>query len=125
MKEGEYCTLLPLRHDALDEYISLSGDPAEMLQEYADMVCLGTVADVIPLVGENRIYVKRGLEALNSHPRPGLAALWFWIYWKKKASTKSGLYWKRNSRTSGFLSTPRALENSAPITRPLLKKTAA
>ena len=39
------------------------------------MVCLGTVADVIPLVGENRIYVKRGLEALNSHPRPGLAAL--------------------------------------------------
>ena len=54
---------------------ALSGDPAEMLQEYADMVCLGTVADVIPLVGENRIYVKRGLEALNSHPRPGLAAL--------------------------------------------------
>ena len=54
---------------------ALSGDPAEMLQEYADMVCLGTVADVIPLVGENRIYVKKGLEALNSHPRPGLAAL--------------------------------------------------
>ena len=54
---------------------ALSGDPAEMLQEYADMVCLGTVADVIPLVGENRIYVKQGLEALNSHPRPGLAAL--------------------------------------------------
>lgn len=54
---------------------ALSGDPAEMLQEYADMVCLGTVADVIPLVGENRIYVKKGLEALNGHPRPGLAAL--------------------------------------------------
>ena len=54
---------------------ALSGDPEEMLREYADMVCLGTVADVIPLVGENRIYVKKGLEALNSHPRPGLAAL--------------------------------------------------
>ena len=54
---------------------ALSGDPAEMLREYADMVCLGTVADVIPLVGENRIYVKEGLEILNSSPRPGLAAL--------------------------------------------------
>ena len=54
---------------------ALSGDPEEMLREYADMVCLGTVADVIPLVGENRIYVKEGLAVLNGKPRPGLAAL--------------------------------------------------
>ena len=54
---------------------ALSGDPEQMLQDYADMVCLGTVADVIPLVGENRIFVHRGLAALNTRPRPGVTAL--------------------------------------------------
>ena len=54
---------------------ALSGDPEEVLAEYADMVCLGTVADVIPLVGENRVFVSRGLKALSTAPRPGLAAL--------------------------------------------------
>ena len=54
---------------------ALSGDPDGVLEEYADMVCLGTVADVIPLVGENRVFVSRGLEALEHTKRPGLAAL--------------------------------------------------
>lgn len=54
---------------------ALSGNPEEMLREYADMVCLGTVADVIPLVGENRVFVSRGLQALKRTTRPGLAAL--------------------------------------------------
>lgn len=54
---------------------ALSGNPEEMLREYADMVCLGTVADVIPLVGENRVFVSRGLQALKHTIRPGLAAL--------------------------------------------------
>ncbi len=39
------------------------------------MVCLGTVADVMPLLGENRALVARGLESLSSTRRPGLAAL--------------------------------------------------
>jgi single-stranded-DNA-specific exonuclease len=42
---------------------------------YLDLVALATVADMSPLVGENRILVKLGLEAINSHPRPGLAGL--------------------------------------------------
>ena len=54
---------------------ALSGDPEAVLAEYADMVCLGTVADVIPLVGENRVFVSRGLKALSGTTRPGLAAL--------------------------------------------------
>ena len=54
---------------------ALSGDPEAVLDEYADMVCLGTVADVIPLVGENRVFVSRGLKALSATKRPGLAAL--------------------------------------------------
>ena len=54
---------------------ALSGDTQAVLTEYADMVCLGTVADVIPLVGENRVFVSRGLQALKRTTRPGLAAL--------------------------------------------------
>ena len=54
---------------------ALSGDQQQVLREYADMVCLGTVADVMPLQGENRVFVTRGLELLRSTTRPGLAAL--------------------------------------------------
>jgi single-stranded-DNA-specific exonuclease len=42
---------------------------------YLDLVALATVADMSPLTGENRILVKLGLAAMNSHPRPGLAGL--------------------------------------------------
>ena len=54
---------------------ALSGDTDAVLAEYADMVCLGTVADVMPLVGENRVFVERGLQSLRTTHRPGIAAL--------------------------------------------------
>ncbi len=54
---------------------ALCGSQEEVLRDYADMVCLGTVADVMPLLGENRAFVARGLEALRNTKRPGLAAL--------------------------------------------------
>ena len=54
---------------------ALCGDQEEVLAEYADMVCLGTVADVMLLQGENRVFVDRGLQSLRSTRRPGLAAL--------------------------------------------------
>ena len=40
-----------------------------------DLVALGTVADLAPLLGENRLLVRHGLEVLNSLRRPGVAAL--------------------------------------------------
>jgi single-stranded-DNA-specific exonuclease len=43
--------------------------------EFLDAVALGTIADVVPLVGENRILARLGLERLNRHPRLGLKAL--------------------------------------------------
>lgn len=49
------------------------GDP--LLDELLDMVALATVADLVPLVGENRILVREGLARLEAAPRPGLAAL--------------------------------------------------
>ena len=54
---------------------ALCGSQEEVLQNYADMVCLGTVADVMPLCGENRVFVDRGLRALQHTTRPGIAAL--------------------------------------------------
>jgi single-stranded-DNA-specific exonuclease len=42
---------------------------------YLDLVALGTVADVAPLLGENRWLVKWGLEALAGTQRPGLQSL--------------------------------------------------
>lgn len=44
-------------------------------RELIDLVALGTVVDVAPLVGENRALVREGLAAMRSTLRPGLAAL--------------------------------------------------
>lgn len=44
-------------------------------EDYLDLVSLGTVADIAPLVGENRVFTKYGLEELNRRNRVGLNAL--------------------------------------------------
>ncbi len=46
----------------------------ELLQ-WLDLVALGTVCDVVPLVGLNRAFVRSGLQVMRSGLRPGLAAL--------------------------------------------------
>lgn len=43
--------------------------------ELADLATIGTVADVAPIVGENRAIARLGLARLRSEPRPGIAAL--------------------------------------------------
>ena len=45
------------------------------LRAQLDLVALGTIADLVPLTGENRILVTAGLERLNTTQRPGLCAL--------------------------------------------------
>jgi single-stranded-DNA-specific exonuclease len=45
------------------------------LRTLLDLVALGTIADLVPLTGENRILVSAGLERLNRTERPGLLAL--------------------------------------------------
>jgi single-stranded-DNA-specific exonuclease len=44
-------------------------------EDLLDLVALGTVADLVPLQGENRTLVRRGLERLNGMTRPGVRAL--------------------------------------------------
>ncbi|MBM7838002.1 single-stranded-DNA-specific exonuclease [Alkalihalobacillus xiaoxiensis] len=43
--------------------------------ELLDFAVIGTIADLVPLVGENRLIAKKGLQALQSTSRPGLRAL--------------------------------------------------
>ncbi len=49
--------------------------PEEMLDYCGDLAAVGTVADVMPLTGENRTLVKAGLKLLQQTDRPGISAL--------------------------------------------------
>ena len=53
----------------------------EQLNKLMDLVALGTVADMMPILGENRLLVKQGLNLMNASPRLGL----------KKMITQAGL----------------------------------
>jgi single-stranded-DNA-specific exonuclease len=54
------------------------------LRKWLDLVALGTIADVVPLVGQNRIYAYHGLKQIAQPSRPGLQAL------KRVAGIKEG-----------------------------------
>jgi single-stranded-DNA-specific exonuclease len=51
---------------------ALTGQP---LQNDLDLVCLGTIADSVPLIGENRVIARQGLKAIASTKRLGLRTL--------------------------------------------------
>lgn len=50
-------------------------EPPAIAEQFLDLVALGTVADIVPLLGENRALVRHGLETLRQTARPGLRAL--------------------------------------------------
>ncbi len=60
---------------ALKLVMALEGDSVGVLEEYADLAALGTVADVVPVLGENRVIVKTGLSILTRGGRAGVDAL--------------------------------------------------
>jgi single-stranded-DNA-specific exonuclease len=60
---------------ALREEGFFAGHPEPNLRQYLDLVALGTIADVVPMIDANRIFVKSGLEIMTRQPRPGIRAL--------------------------------------------------
>lgn len=54
--------------------IKLELDAKEYLK-YLDLVCLGTISDIVPLVSENRVITKLGLKLIETHKNPGLRYL--------------------------------------------------
>ena len=47
----------------------------ELLGKYGDLVAVGTIADVMPVTGENRIFIRRGLNLIRGGSRPGFDRL--------------------------------------------------
>lgn len=56
-------------------YSRLGMDTKEFIDKYVDLVALGTIADIVPLAGENRIFASIGLERLLKKQNIGLNAL--------------------------------------------------
>lgn len=54
---------------------ALDGNEEEMLNLYSDLVAIGTVADIVSTLGENRILINEGLKSINNTGRIGIAAL--------------------------------------------------
>lgn len=67
------------------------------LKPYLDFVALGTVADIVPLTGENRIFARHGLAVMNQNPHVGLGAL----------AHVAGIQSKIDAYEVGFLMGPR------------------
>jgi single-stranded-DNA-specific exonuclease len=55
--EGEYC------------------DVNALLDNYADLLAIGTIGDIVELIGENRVFVKRGLQSIMNSDRLGINAI--------------------------------------------------
>ncbi len=67
------------------------GDYEAVAGQYADILALGTVGDVMPLLDENRLFVHRGVHMLNHSDRPGLVALRAAVGYAEKPLTSTGL----------------------------------
>ncbi len=59
----------------LVQALSMVHDSRFTIHDFFDLAALGTMADVVPLTGENRLIVKEGLKLLENGVRPGLQAL--------------------------------------------------
>ena len=66
-------------------------DYEAVAEQYADILALGTVGDVMPLLEENRLFVHRGVHMLNNSDRPGLIALRAAVGYTEKPISSAGL----------------------------------
>jgi single-stranded-DNA-specific exonuclease len=71
---GDLCAAA-VAHKLAQALLAAAGEDPSMADEDLDLVALATVADVVPLVGENRRLVRAGLRALASTRKAGLRAL--------------------------------------------------
>ncbi|MBQ2735356.1 MAG: single-stranded-DNA-specific exonuclease RecJ, partial [Clostridia bacterium] len=76
-------------------------------REYADLVAIGTVADVMPVIDENRLIVAYGLRMLENTKRPGLRALIQAASGNHNENTRYPKKRKINSGFIGFTIAPR------------------
>ncbi len=70
---------------------ALEGDGESVLEQYGDLLALGTIGDVMPLVGFMRDLMRRGLQLLNGSTRAGLLALRRIAGYEEKELTARGV----------------------------------
>ena len=70
--------------------------PEKDYLQYLDIVCIGTISDIVPLVNENRVIAKLGLKLIENTKSPGVKAL-----------LKAAAYKEINSNTVSFGIAPR------------------
>jgi len=78
LPEGHPCRMLPGVGTAYllsRQLLRALGRPPEEADRWLDLVAVGIIADVVPLIGANRVLARRGLMRLNTSPSAGLAAL--------------------------------------------------
>lgn len=59
----------------LQAFAQKKGDSTAAFNSYLDLVSISIAADIVPMVGENRVLAYHGLRQVNQAPRPGIAAL--------------------------------------------------
>ena len=59
----------------MQAYLKLQGLDEKIAFDYLDLVAVAIGADIVPIVGENRVLAFYGLKLLNEKPRPGMLAL--------------------------------------------------
>lgn len=59
----------------LVQALSMTCDTEIRFHDFLDIAALGTIADVVPITGENRIIVSNGMPLINAGARPGISAL--------------------------------------------------
>jgi single-stranded-DNA-specific exonuclease len=72
---GTYLCGAGVAYTVLRRLLTAEGHDNEALLADLDLVALATIADVVPLVGDNRVLVRYGLRALEATTKPGLRAL--------------------------------------------------
>ncbi len=100
----------PHRHDCPSKFKDLCGagvafklicaleeDIESVLDRYGDLLTVATIADIVPLTGENRIFVKNGFDVLKETRNLGLKAL----------MTSSGMNMRLNVQSVAYMLAPR------------------
>ncbi len=83
----------------------ISSKPVEKLYSCLDLVAISIAADVVPMIGENRVFSYFGLKNLNEKPRAGIICLLKYAGVEKKSDLVTGQYFKKKITVSDLVFT--------------------
>jgi len=80
-------------------------EPFDQVLQFVDLVAISIAADIVPIVGENRILAHVGLKAINAKPRPGIEAILSYSQIKRRElpNEKTGMVMTRELTISDLV----------------------